>query len=445
MNKLLFQLLFIGVFTALSLTNSLAQNWDANKLDSFFNYIEAQNKGMGSIALLEKGNTIYTNAFGYADVENGNKATPSTLYRIGSITKTYTATIIMLLVEENKISLETKLSEYYPKVPNASEITIAQMLRHRSGIFNILEDSLYMDWRQTSISKEEMLRKIENTTPEFPPDSTMKYSNSGYILLGRIIEEIEDKSLEIVLKERILEPNGLKNTFWSSNEQTKNLETKSYIKIKDWEEYPVTDWSIPGAAGVMMATPEDVAKFVFKLFNNEIVSESSLKEMKKTKNGFGFGLFEMPFYDEIVMGHTGGIDGFQSIVLHSAENDLTICYMSNAVDIGRNKFLEAAYSIYSDVDYEFPSFVKSSYKPKAKHEKKYIGRYSAPKFPMKIDIFIQEGELNAQATGQSNFPLEPFFKHLYKFTPASIEIEFDIKKGQLILTQNGSPVVLTKE
>ncbi|MBE9509421.1 MAG: serine hydrolase, partial [Bacteroidetes bacterium] len=170
-----------------------AQTFDKAKMDSLFKRIESNEKGMGSISIFKNNNEIYQNSFGFADIENMIRSTKNTKYRIGSVSKTFTATIIMQLIDENKLSLETKLAEFYPEIPNAKEITIEQLLRHRSGLYNFTNSKDYQNRMEKSHSKSEVLKIFIENGAVFKPNEKAEYSNTNYVLLSYIAEKIEQK------------------------------------------------------------------------------------------------------------------------------------------------------------------------------------------------------------------------------------------------------------
>src|SRR5699024_4346010 len=133
------------------------QNFNEAKLDSLINYLSDENQIMGNVSIYQNGAEVYHKAFGYRDVELRIQANPHTLYRIGSVSKTYTAAVIMQLIEENKLRLDTKLKEYFPEIPNASEIDIEQLLSHRSGLVNFTNDPDYVNWAKESKTREELV------------------------------------------------------------------------------------------------------------------------------------------------------------------------------------------------------------------------------------------------------------------------------------------------
>jgi D-alanyl-D-alanine carboxypeptidase len=162
-----------------------AQTPDKAKLDQFFDRLAEKNKAMGSLTIARDGKILYTRAIGYSQI-NGTEKKPLTVanrFRVGSITKMFTAAMILQLVEEGKLKLTDTLDKFVPQVPNARKITIAQILAHRSGIHDVTEDGDFRTWRLKSITKEEMLAIIAKSAPDFEPDVKYAYSNSGYFLL----------------------------------------------------------------------------------------------------------------------------------------------------------------------------------------------------------------------------------------------------------------------
>jgi len=182
-------LLFILIATLVT----RAQEINITKMDSLFNEIEENQKGMGSISIFKSGNEIYQKSVGYSNIENKTKATAITKYRIGSVSKSFTAVIIMKLIEAGKLSLDSKLSDYYPDLPNASRITVEQLLRHRSGIADFTKSYDYVNWMTLPKSKTELLAIIKSNGIVFEPNKKTQYSNTNYEILAFIAEEIEQR------------------------------------------------------------------------------------------------------------------------------------------------------------------------------------------------------------------------------------------------------------
>src|SRR5580765_1420283 len=179
---------FATLLTLVLVTAGHAQTLDKAKLDQLFDRLLEKNKGMGSLTLAKDGNVLYTRSFGYSQIDATEKKplTPTTKYRIGSITKTFTAVMIFQLVEEGKLKLTDTLDKFFPQVPNAARITIGQILAHRSGIHNLEPDG---SWGKQPRTKDEVVGRIAQGQPDFEPDSKHLYSNTGYVLLGYIVEK----------------------------------------------------------------------------------------------------------------------------------------------------------------------------------------------------------------------------------------------------------------
>ena len=186
--KSIMKFLFGGFFfIAFSLN---AQDFQTEKMDSLFYLLEKYDKAMGSLSVYQKGVSIYQKSIGYADVDGKIKATVHTKYRIGSLSKRFTATLVMQLIEEGKLSLETKLSDFYPGLPNSDQITIQQLLDHESGLFDIIKSPNFKEWMIEKRSKEDLLAKIKENGSIYSPGEKRSYSNTNYIILTFILEDI---------------------------------------------------------------------------------------------------------------------------------------------------------------------------------------------------------------------------------------------------------------
>lgn len=437
MKKLLLLIAFISLY-------SISYSLDKAKLDSLFSILEKNDKAMGSLSIYEDGKEVYSNALGYENIENGIKASDRTEYRIGSISKTFTASIIMKLVEANKLTLDTKLSKYYPTVSNADKITIKNLLKHRSGIYNFTSAEDYPEWMEKPKSKADLVDIIAAYPSSFEPDSKGEYSNSNYVLLSFIAEDILKKDFATILAEEITVPCKLNNTYYGGAIGNKSNEAQSYHYTGEWVQTTETDMSVPMGAGAVVSTPSDLNKFLYCLFNGKVVSEASLKEMMTLEDNYGAGLFSVPYNDKKAYGHTGGIDGFQSNSFYFPDEKISVTYLSNGVAIPLNNILVGVLKIYFGDEYELPVYAQTIKVPVAELEQ-YVGIYSTPTIPMKMNIFIEGDALYGQATGQSEFQLEAFEKHKFKFEPAMLTIEFSPEKSELTIIQGGGEVVMKKE
>tara|TARA_R110000751_G_C13790798_1_gene482105 strand:+ start:6465 stop:7787 length:1323 start_codon:yes stop_codon:yes gene_type:complete len=436
----------ILLFTIVLCANLSAQDFDQQKLDSLFQLIESNQKAMGSISIFENGKETYHNAFGFASKEENLRANDRTKYRIGSISKTFTATIIMNLVEEGKLSLTTKLSEFYPEIKNAQIITVEQLLKHRSGIFNFTSAEDFTSWMEQPISKEDLVKKIVANGSVFEPNEKFEYSNSNYVLLSFIAEKLENKDFAQLITEKVCKPCDLQNTYYGSKISTTNNEAKSYTKSSDWQLATESDMSIPQGAGAIVATPNDLNKFLNCLFNHKIVSENTVKTMMEIEDGYGLGMFTVPFYDKKAFGHNGAIDGFQSNSYYFPLEDVSVSFTANGLAMPINDIMIGALSVYFGKEYNLPEFkATTALSLKSEDLDTYLGIYSSSGFPLKVTITKKEYVLIGQATGQPSFPLEPYEKDKFQFSMAGLKLEFLPLDKKMILRQAGGEYELTKE
>jgi len=418
-----------------------AQTFDKTKLDNYFNALEDNNKFMGSVAVSKDGKIIYLKSIGYADIDNSLKATRETKYRIGSISKSFTAVLVLKAVENKKLELNQKIDKWFPAIKDSDKITVKQLLNHRSGIHNFTNDSSYLTWNTESKSEKEMVEIIKRGGNNFVPDSKTEYSNSNYVLLTYILEKTFMKSYSELLQEYIINPINLKNTYVFGKINTINNESKSYKFTGSWKEESETDYTIPLGAGAITSTTSDLTKFADALFSEQLLTAESLEIMTALQEGYGYGLFQIPFYNSVGFGHTGGIDGFSSVYSHFPEDNISYALTSNGTNINNNDISIAVLSAIYDKPYEIPEF--TSYIPEELD--KYLGVYSSNQIPLKITITKDVNTLIAQGTGQPAFPLEATNKDVFKFDQVGAKFEFDPIKNTMILFQGGMQIEFTKE
>jgi len=433
------------LLSALSFGTVFSQDINKPKLDSLFDIIAEKNKAMGSLTISKNGTVLYSKAIGYSFISDNEKkpSTSITKYRIGSISKMFTATLIFQLIEEGKITLATTLDSYFPNLPNAQKITISNLLNHRSGLHNFTDDPNYTTWMTNPKTQDEMLNIISKNKVDFKPNEIASYSNSNYLVLGFIIEKITQQTYSKNLTERITSKIGLLNTYFGSKTNANNNESFSYQFIENWEQEPETDMSIPGGAGSIVSTPTDLTKFIEALFSMKLVSQNSLNQMKTITDGYGMGMFQVPFYTKKAYGHNGRIDGFSSDLAYFPEDSLAIAYCTNGLVYPMNNILLGVLNIYFKKDYAIPTFNTISLK--TEELDKYLGVYSSKQIALKITITKEDTALFAQATGQSSFPLEATEKDKFKFDQAGVKIEFNTDKNELTLKQGGGNYLFTKD
>jgi len=437
-NKILLATLLILT----SLTAGYAQTLDKAKLDQLFDRILEKNQGMGSLVFAKDGNVLYTRSFGYSQITGTEKKplTAATKYRIGSITKMYTAVMIFQLVEEGKLKLTDTLDKFFPQIPNASRITIAQMLSHRSGIPDIQIDGFYLQPR----TKDEIVAAIAKGQPEFEPDTKTAYSNTGYNVLGYVVEKACGKPYPDALKERITSKIGLNDTYvgigkWNPGKN----EAISYKYVGGWSEANEIDLSIPGGGGAILSTPGDMAIFIKALFDLKLVSQDSLKQMTTMRNGEGMGITPFTFADRTLYGETGGSDSSGACLFYFPEEKLVLAYTTNMKIYPVSKIMSGVFDIYWNRPFQLPNLDSVNVSPEVLE--RYVGVYSIPGTPAKMTITLDGATLYIRAGNeQSSVPLEATAED--KFTiGAGVVFEFDAGKGLLTIKRPNGDRVFTKE
>ncbi|WP_413998412.1 serine hydrolase domain-containing protein [Flavobacterium sp. W1B] len=422
---------------------TFAQSFNKTKLDSLFQILEAKDKFMGSVAVSENGKLIYTKSIGKDVVESNKKTSNLTKYRVGSISKMFTSVLLFKAIEEKKLSLNQTIESYFPAIENANKITIGNLLNHRSGIHNFTSDPEYSKYSSEPKSSKEMIAIIAKRKSDFEPNTKAEYSNSNYVLLSYILEQTYKKSYKELVQSKIVKPLGLKNTYLGSKINTETNECFSYSFADKWNKETETDMSIPIGAGAMVSNPTDLVQFIESLFSGKLISKASLEQMKTMQDNYGMGIFQVPFYDKIGFGHTGGIDGFRSALSYFPESKLSVAITSNGMIYPNNDIVIALLSAYYNREFKNPTF--EVIKLKSEDLDTYLGEYASPDFPLKIAITKDNTKLMAQATGQSAFPLEATEKDKFEFRMAGIKLEFNPKVNQMTIIQGGRTNILTKK
>ncbi len=451
-------LLFVFAFSNLT----FAQD-KFTRMDSLLNYLNENNKFMGSLTIREGENVVFSKAYGFADVEKNIKADRFTRYKIGSISKTFTAVMVMQLIEEKKLTLQTKLNRFYPKMPNAEKISIYDLLHHRTGIVDFVnQDSAFHKVLDKKHSKEDILKVITSYEPLFEPGSKYQYSNSNFFILGCIIEKLTKKSYAENLQNRIVKKAEL-GTYESKTEMTAKgaVTNKVFVPTTYYKEeatntankesysyyFDGTYWvkslenhnSIPFASGGITSTTADLTKFIYALFDGKLVSQASLDQMKEIKEGYGKALIQFPFGERRFYGHGGRIENFSSMLGYYPTEKLSFSLISNGDNFVQNDIIIGILSIYYKMPFPFPQFMKMDKAELAK----FTGTYASKDLPIKIKVSEKNGELSAQATGQGAFPLTFKEETTFVFAAAGIEMVFGDKS--FVLIQGGMKFNFTKE
>jgi CubicO group peptidase (beta-lactamase class C family) len=343
-NKPLPTLLLLGL--VLSPTSAAAQG-HVEKIDALLSRYHEYELFNGAVLVAESRRIIYEKGFGYADMEWQVANDASTKFRVGSVTKQFTASLILQLVEEGKIDLQATIREYLPDYPpeQGDRVTIHQLLTHTSGIPSYTGLPDFDQVMRDPYDPEAFLEVFSGLELEFEPGSEWRYSNSGYFLLGVIIERVTGRPYDEVLHDRILAPLGLANTGYDHYEEIIEREAEGYVQtVTGYEDAPYLDTSIPFSAGMMYSTVEDLFAWDQSLYGNGPFREARTKELMFTPYaevpfdededvhyGYGWLLRRVPVGEDTidVIEHGGGIFGFTTGFRRIPEDGNTIIVMDN--------------------------------------------------------------------------------------------------------------------
>lgn len=288
---------------------------------------------------IREGQVIFREAMGLRDVDRGLPALMDTHYEIGSITKQFTAAAILQLQDAGKLNIDEKVSAYLPDVPHAGEITLRQLLTHTSGIPDYF--GLRSDQELTKPTTfVEIMRLVADKPLDFAPGSRSSYSNTGYIMLGRIIEVTSHESYHQYRLKHLFKPAGMKESYIVPDEVSLATMARGYRRVNGKLEHGLTihdsySWS----AGDIVSTVEDVEKWNDALVGGKVVPESDYALMTTPQistggeaTGYGFGLFIDRLNGQPRVGHTGGSFGFTSANYYFPQQKLRIVVLTNNVD-----------------------------------------------------------------------------------------------------------------
>lgn len=335
-------LVALGLSLATALTPGLARAQDlAQRLDRFVRAYAEQREFSGAALVARSGEVVYRAGFGLANVEWDVPNTPDSKFRIGSLTKQFTAAIVLGLVEDGSLRLDAPVREYLPgyPVPQGDQITIHTLLTHTSGLPSYTDLPDFADeYSRDPRSPEEIVGLTSSRPLEFEPGTRFRYSNSGYVLLGWIIEEITGRPYDRVLRERILEPLGLDDTGYDHESEVRRRGAFGYTRtLTGYKNARYLDTSLPHAAGMMYSTVDDLFRWTRALHAGEVFRnpESATRMFTPELEGYGYGVVvrERPVGESgdsvTVIEHSGGIFGFAATLRYLPDDDHTIVLLDN--------------------------------------------------------------------------------------------------------------------
>lgn len=410
---------------------SFAQDSSTQKLDELMSAYLNVGRFNGSVLIAKHGRILLEKGYGVKNAEEKSVNDVSTVFQIASVTKQFTATVILKLVEQKKMILGDKLSKYYTGFPNGDSISIENLLNHTSGLHNFTEG----DTTISETDERRMVSYLKTLKPDFAPGSKWHYSNSGYVMLGYIIQKVSGMSYWQAVRKYIFDPLQMNNSGFDFTHLQNNEKAVGYDVLNDSlrQRSDITDSTVPFAAGSIYSTVEDMYKWHNGLQSYKVVAKTLMDKAYTacSLNNYGYGWQIDSVFGKRMVSHSGSISGFGSNFARIPEDDICIILLSNKAgstfDLMNitNKLLAILY----DQPYSIP-VKRVAVKLDSETLKRYTGTYEITELQLTIDVFINDGLLIAQPyrdsmPGPTSVMLATDDKRFYGRNDEEIEIAFE--------------------
>ena len=441
--KKLIRILLLAVLLPLLVLPLFAQN--IQRMDEIANYYYNQKQFMGSVLVARGDQAVFSKSYGYANLEWHNSFTADTKFRLGSLTKQFTAACIMLLQEDGKLKTSDPISKYMPDAPAAwRTITLRNLLTHTSGIPNFTSLPDYPRTQALPTTPEQTIARFRDLPLDFQPGEKFAYSNSNYILLGYIIEKTSGESYIQFLTQRILQPLGLNDTGYDSPRILPHRAAGHTMHDKEIENTSLIDMTVPYAAGSLYSTTTDLMRWNLGIYGGRLLKPASLTEMTTPfKDNYAYGIGVTVEYGRKKISHGGGIDGFNTSLIYFPEDRVSVVALSNLNGRGVDEIANKAADIFYGKPVVLPSERKEVQAPQATLQG-YVGEYQTGEPPHVITVFLKDGVLMAQIQGQPAFQLHPESETKFFLKEVDAEVEFvgnaSGKAKELVLYQGGETI-----
>ena len=352
-------LISVLLFANLAFSKEKAQQM-ADFIQEFHNYKQFN----GNVLVAKEGKILFEKSYGYANFEWDIRHSKNSKFRIGSITKQFTAMLILQLAQQGKLKLDEPLATYLPdyRQDSAKKITIRQILNHTSGLGNYTQTKDFGEkYSRNPYSVDQFIRLLCSDDLLFEPGTQFRYSNSGYFILGAVIEKITGKRYQDVLQENILTPLKMANTGYDSHSKIIKYRASGYANnLAGYSNTDYLDMSIPYAAGAMYSTARDLLKWDQALYSNQLLTAEYKKQMYQVSNQRDYALgWEVKKLDKDQYGkaltqiqHGGGINGFNAFISRVIEDKLLIVILNNTGGAPLTPMTNGLLNIYYEKPYE---------------------------------------------------------------------------------------------
>lgn len=431
-------ILFASILQAQSLSE---------KADSLLLKALPQNEHAVAVLVAQGDKIIYQTTRGYAENDSKRAADLETIFKIGSVSKQFTAAAILKLVEMNKMALDDPLSKYLPDFPQGKEVTIHHLLTHTSGIKSYTDELNFIDRVTAPVNQKTLIEEIKTLGYDFAPGEQWKYNNSAYFILGHLVEEVSGMSFNSFLEKHFFKPAGMTRSGVYDNSKTYKNEAIGYsfdsagISLAlDW------DMTWAGGAGNLYSTGGDLHKWNQKLFAGRLLDKKLVKSAHtpvqlndSSEHPYGYGWSVGEYRGLKRIGHSGGLHGFLSYLVYYPDLEATVAVLSNCSppkNVVPANFAEQLTNIFFDEHLTKNKEIDTDY---SLYEK-YVGKYEYPGGVV-MTVTREDNHLYAQLTGQPRYEIFPKAEHQFFWKVVEAEITFHFneegKVDYAIHKQNG--------
>lgn len=389
----------------------------------------------GMAVLLARGDEVlYRGACGRASLELGVPLSPDHVFRIGSVTKQFAAAGVLRLAEDGKLSLDDPLTKFVPGYPGGDAVTVRMLLNHTSGIrsYTDIESIMAGGGIMKDLTTAQLIETFKAEKPDFAPGEGWHYNNSGYVLVGAVIEAASGKPWHAYLDEAFFEPLGMAHTGYGNEaESVIPGHVGGYTRKGDaWARAMYLSMTQPHAAGALVSTVDDLLKWNRALHEGKVLREASYRAMvtpagKAAENDYGFGIFTDTLRGEPQRWHGGGIPGFSAYLLYLPGSDVSVAVLYNA-DSGRPGMFGTGHiaNLLAAQAIGKPYPAKTPIAVDAATLAQYEGVYRIDKDAARV-LRVANGRLTSQRTGGQAYPLIPVAKDTFLFDEGFSRIVFE--------------------
>jgi CubicO group peptidase (beta-lactamase class C family) len=395
----------------------------------------------GAVLVARDGQVLLSQGYGQASREWEVPNTPATRFRLASISKQFTAAAILQFAERGTLDLDAPLKTYFPEAPPAWDpVTVLQLLNHSSGIPDYLGAPDYAATQALPATPQQLLARFRDRPLDFPPGTRWAYSNSGYVLLGLLLEKLGGMSYGEVLHQNLFAPLGLRDTGCDDGRKPVPHLASGY-RLDQGAIVPALfrHQSTLYAAGGLYSTTTDLLRWEQALYGGKVLSAASLAKM--TTPGLqqsGLGLLVLPLEDHVVYAHGGGVDGVHTMMVYDPTLRTTVIVLANLQDADVVDLAGELAALARGEQVILPAERRERTLPPGRLAR-FAGSYElAPGFDLVFTV--ENGALMGQASGQQKYPAAAEAPDMFFFPVNGAEVEFfgeGVAAGSLVLHQNG--------